>query len=359
MDRQLRVNLGKNSYDIIIKKGIINNISEMIKSHYTGRKIFILTDENVFIHYGKAVKENLYKAGFVIDILALPAGEITKSFEILPKIYEHMLKFRLNRKELLITLGGGVIGDLGGFAASTYLRGISYVQIPTSLLAQVDSSIGGKVAVNLSFGKNLVGSFYQPKAVFIDPNVLSTLPQKYFEDGMAEVIKYGCIQDVQFFNVLLAYKSQKELMRHIDEVIYTCCNIKKSVVEHDERDYGERMKLNFGHTYAHAIEKYYDYKVYSHGQAVAIGMVSITKISEDMGITEKGTLEKLTKLLQQYGLPTHIEVNDTEKVLSSIALDKKNLDDVLYIILLKELGESFIYKASPSFFASEQTERHM
>jgi 3-dehydroquinate synthase len=359
MNSQLTVNLDKNSYDIIIKKGMINDISESIKSIYTGKKIFIITDENVFIHYGKTVEENLHKAGFNIDILVLPAGEETKSFDILPKIYERMLKFRLNRKELLITLGGGVIGDLGGFAASTYLRGIAYVQIPTSLLAQVDSSIGGKVAVNLSFGKNFVGSFYQPEAVLIDPNILNTLPESYFIDGMAEVIKYGCIQDMEFFNTLEAYKSQKELMQHIEEVIYTCCSIKKSVVERDERDHGERMKLNFGHTYAHAIEKYYDYKVYSHGQAVAIGMITVTKISENMGITKKGTLKKLKKLLQQYGLPTHIKLNDTKKILASIALDKKNLDEVLYVVLLKELGESIIYKTLPSFFASEQIERHM
>lgn len=352
MDRKLTVNLDKNSYDIIIEKGIISRLGEKVRSLYSGQKIFIITDENIFKYYGKAVEENLLKAGYEVDTLVLLAGEATKSFSALPDIYERMLSFKLNRKDLIITLGGGVIGDLGGFAASTFLRGIAYIQVPTSLLAQVDSSVGGKVAVNLPVGKNLVGSFYQPKGVFIDPEVLETLPDKDYTDGMAEVIKYGCIKDAGLFHKLSAYKNRQELMTYIEEIIYTCCNIKKSIVELDEKDYGERMLLNFGHTFGHAIEKYFNFEKYSHGQAVAIGMSTVTKISESIGITKKGTFEEIVGILKQYHLATQIDIDHLQPILDSIALDKKNTDSSLQIILLKELGQSMIYATTPSFFIS-------
>ena len=218
MKKNLFVDLKENSYNILIEKGLVNKLGEELKNIYFGEKIFIITDENVDKYYGSKVKDELDKIGYKTRKMVLAPGEKTKSFSTLPSIYNELLDFKLTRKELIITLGGGVIGDLGGFVASTFLRGVSFIQIPTSLLALVDSSVGGKVAVDLEKGKNLVGSFYQPKAVFIDPDVLNTLPEKFYKDGMAEVIKYGCIKDRDFFYMLKSLKSREEVMNNIEDI---------------------------------------------------------------------------------------------------------------------------------------------
>ena len=350
MGRNLYVDLGENSYNIVIEKGMLSRIGEEIKKLYNGEKVFIITDENVNNYYGAKVEKSLQNVGFNTRKLVLKAGEETKSFNTLPTIYNELLDFKLTRKELIITLGGGVIGDLGGFSASSFLRGVPFIQIPTSLLAQVDSSVGGKVAVDLEKGKNLVGSFYQPKAVFIDPEVLNTLPEKFYKDGMGEVIKYGCIKDRELFNKLALLKNRDELMEHIEDIVYTCCNIKRLVVEKDEKDLGERMLLNFGHTLGHAIETFYNYKGYSHGEAVAVGMYNITLESEELGITEKGTAQKINDILVNYGLPYEMKISDNEAIVNTIALDKKNLGSVLKVILLKSIGDSIIYSTKPDFF---------
>ena len=350
MKKNLFVDLKENSYNILIEKGLLNKLGEELKNIYFGEKIFIITDENVDKYYGSKVKDELDKIGYKTRKMVLAPGEKTKSFSTLPSIYNELLDFKLTRKELIITLGGGVIGDLGGFAASTFLRGVSFVQIPTSLLAQVDSSVGGKVAVDLEKGKNLVGSFYQPKAVFIDPDVLNTLPEKFYKDGMAEVIKYGCIKDIDFFYMLKSLKSREEVMNNIEDILYKCCYIKKSVVERDEKDLGERMLLNFGHTLGHAIEKYYNFTGYSHGEAVAIGMYNISLKSEDEGITEKGVAEEIKEILINYDLPYKVDIKDNNKIIDTISLDKKNIGNVLKVILLKSIGESIIYDTTSDFF---------
>ena len=350
MKKQLEVNLGENSYVITVERGLIDRLGEALSQIYSGKRVFIITHEHVHRLYAKRAEHSLHSAGFLTDTLVLPAGEATKSFPTLPVIYDRMLDFQLNRKELIITLGGGVIGDLGGFAASTFLRGVAFVQVPTTLLAQVDSSVGGKVGVDLAQGKNLVGSFYQPKAVLIDPDVLDSLPERVFKDGMAEVIKYGCIRDKVLFEKLVSLCTRGELMTQIEEIIYTCCNIKKTVVESDEKDFGDRMLLNFGHTYGHAVEKYYHFERYTHGEAVAIGMIHITRISEQFGITKAGTLQRLTALLHSFGLPTDTEIEEHSKILESIALDKKVLGDRLTVVLLKQIGESMLYETTPEFF---------
>lgn len=350
MKRNLFVDLKENSYNILIEKGLLSKLGEELKKIYFGEKIFIITDENVDKYYGDKVKDELDKAGYKTRKMVLTPGEENKSFSTLPSIYNELLDFKLTRKELIITLGGGVIGDLGGFAASTFLRGVSFVQIPTSLLAQVDSSVGGKVAVDLEKGKNLVGSFYQPKAVFIDPDVLNTLPEKFYKDGMAEVIKYGCIKDRDFFYMLKSLKSREEVMNNIEDILYKCCYIKKSVVERDEKDLGERMLLNFGHTLGHAIEKYYNFTGYSHGEAVAIGMYNISLKSEDEGITEKSVSEEIKEILINYDLPYEVDIKDNNKIIDTISLDKKNIGNVLKVILLKSIGESIIYDTTSDFF---------
>ena len=350
MKKNLFVDLKENRYNILIEKGLLNKLGEELKNIYFGEKIFIITDENVDKYYGSKVKDELDKIGYKTRKMVLAPGEKTKSFSTLPSIYNELLDFKLTRKELIITLGGGVIGDLGGFVASTFLRGVSFIQIPTSLLAQVDSSVGGKVAVDLEKGKNLVGSFYQPKAVFIDPDVLNTLPEKFYKDGMAEVIKYGCIKDRDFFYMLKSLKSREEVMNNIEDILYKCCYIKKSVVERDEKDLGERMLLNFGHTLGHAIEKYYNFTGYSHGEAVAIGMYNISLKSEDEGITEKGVAEEIKEILINYDLPYKVDIKDNNKIIDTISLDKKNIGNVLKVILLKSIGESIIYDTTSDFF---------
>lgn len=346
---ELKVDLKDRSYQIIIEKGLINRVSEEISSVYKGKKIFIITDDNVNKYYGGKISEELKKNGFEVNLLSLKPGEETKNFNTLSIVYDELLDFNLTRSDLIIALGGGVIGDLAGFVASTYLRGIDFVQIPTSLLAQVDSSVGGKVAVDLDRGKNLVGSFYHPKCVLIDPEVLNTLDNRFFIDGMAEVIKYGCIKDKQFFDYLEKMENKKQLINNMELVIHKCCDIKRQVVENDEKDRGERMLLNFGHTLGHAIEQYYNYTKYSHGEGVAIGMYVISKISEEKGLTKKGTSQRIKDILVKYNLPYELDVN-IEETLEAINLDKKKLGNDLNVIILKEIGSSEIYKTTAEFF---------
>ncbi|AOR24492.1 3-dehydroquinate synthase [Clostridium taeniosporum] len=352
--KELVVDLKEKSYSIVIKKGLINDFGDEIKKVYNGKKIFILTDKNVDYYYGDKVKDLLISVGYEVKKMVLEPGEETKSFNTLPKIYNEFLDFRLTRSDLIITLGGGVIGDIGGFAASTFLRGIDFIQFPTSLLAQVDSSVGGKVAVDLDRGKNLVGSFYHPKIVLIDPNVLITLEDKFFKDGMAEVIKYGCIKDKEFFHKLKGFSYKSEVMENIEDIIYTCCNIKRIVVENDEKDKGERMLLNFGHTLGHAIEAYYNFNKYTHGEAVGIGMYKISKISEEKGIISEGISNEIKDILVNYSLPYDIDIENLDKILETISLDKKNIDNVLKVVLLKEIGDAFLQNTNIDFFKTNK-----
>ena len=248
---------------------------------------------------------------------------------------------------MIIALGGGVIGDLAGFVASSYLRGVKLVQIPTSLLAQVDSSVGGKVAVDLPEGKNLIGAFYHPKMVLIDPETLNTLPKRFIYDGMAEVIKYGCIKDKGLFDKLNNYQNFTHLYEDIDEIIYRCVDIKRDEVERDQFDFGDRLLLNFGHTLGHAIEQYYHYEKYSHGEAVAIGMVQLTKIAEEKGLSPEGTSDIIKNICSKYNLPSYSGLK-TADLVGAISLDKKNINQKLSVVLLKEIGKSYVYQCDLS-----------
>ncbi len=339
---RLNVDLPKNSYPIIIEKGLLNRLNEEIKKIYTNEKIAIITDKNIEEFYGHRIIKEL-EEDFQIKMIVIDPGEKSKSLEVLEGVYNELLSFQITRGDLIIALGGGVIGDLAGFAASSLLRGIPYIQIPTSLLAQIDSSVGGKVAVNLPQGKNLVGSFYQPKAVFIDPELLSTLDKRYFYDGMGEVIKYACILDKELFEDLLRF-TEEELFQNIEMIIFKCCQIKKDIVVRDELDTGERMVLNFGHTLGHVIEKQYKYEKYTHGEAVAMGMYNITKRSENMGISKKGTSNLIKKILSKYHLPYEMPPIDKEVIFETIGLDKKNKGQYINLILIKDIGEVYIEK---------------
>lgn len=344
------------SYELKIEKGILNRVSNEVSKIFTGAKIAIVTDETVYDLYAKSIIKDLKAADYEVQCIILPPGEQTKTFNSLPNLYSAFADFGLTRSDLIIALGGGVIGDITGFSASSYLRGISYVQIPTTLLAQVDSSVGGKVGVDLPEGKNLVGAFYHPLLVLIDPLVLETLTDSAFADGMAEVIKYGCIKDLNLFHHLMNLSSRKEVMQHIDWLIETCCTIKQVIVQADEKDLGERMVLNFGHTLGHAIEAYYHYKTYTHGQGVAIGMVAISRIAESKQLTTDGTTDRLITLLQQHRLPTELEdPEDYPKLLPYIKKDKKNIAGSLSVIVLSDIGNATVHQTSLSFFDSLDT----
>ena len=342
--RELKISLGENSYSILIEKGLLSSIGKKISEIYNGKKVAVVTDKNVDKFYGDKIVSQLESSGFNVKKIVLNPGEKSKSVEVLLNTYDELLDFNITRGDLIIALGGGVVGDLTGFAAATLLRGIPYIQIPTSLLAQIDSSIGGKVAVDLNRGKNLVGNFYHPKAVFIDPNMLKTLDERFFYDGMAEVIKYGCIRDEQLFYNLLNYNTHEELIENMEHIIYSCCNIKREIVERDEKDTGERMLLNFGHTIGHAIEKYFNFEKYTHGEAVALGMYAITKKSEEMKLTKEGTFNLIKDILTKYNLKYDIHLEDKESILNAISLDKKNKGEFMNIVLLNEIGKSFIHK---------------
>ncbi len=342
------VDLGEKSYPIYIENHCLYRAASLIREVFSGRRIMIISDDNVYPLYGETLSENL-ETCFECHHLVLPHGEATKAFDSLPQIYSALLDAKISRSDLIIALGGGVIGDLAGFAAASYLRGIKLVQIPTSLLAQVDASVGGKVAVDLPEGKNLVGAFLQPALVLIDPEVLETLPERFVNDGMGEVIKYGCIRDASLFELLAARGSFANLKPDLPDVIDRCVGIKRVIVEHDQFDTGERMLLNFGHTLAHTIEQHFDYRRESHGEAVAIGMYQITAMSEEAGLTPNGTAKKIKDALTAYSLPYTCGV-PLKELTEAIALDKKNLGNHLNLVLLHEIGDAYIYPTSAAFF---------
>ena len=349
---ELTVNLEKNSYPIYIENGILSRAEKYISKCFSGKKIMVISDDNVFPLYGESLISSLDACGYDCHSLILPHGEPTKSFQTLPEIYSALLTAKISRSDLVIALGGGVIGDLAGFAAASFLRGVKLVQIPTSLLAQVDSSVGGKVAVDLPQGKNLVGAFYHPKLVLIDPDVLDTLPPHFISDGMGEVIKYGCIKDSSLFDRLCTHDSFEDLKPELTEIIARCVDIKRAVVEADQFDTGERMLLNFGHTLAHAIEQYNHYEKESHGEAVGIGMYQITLLAEKHGLTRPGTAREILQVLDQYGL-SHASGLPLSDLLGAMSRDKKHLGGALNLILLREIGDSRICQAPADFFDPE------
>lgn len=336
--KTLTVALPGREYDILIEKGLLSRTGECCQTVLPkARRLAVVTDSNVGPLYLERVTKSLEGAGFAVKGITVPAGESSKSLEMLGYLYDEMLSFGLSRTDAVVALGGGVVGDLAGFAAATVLRGVDYVQIPTTVLSQVDSSVGGKVAIDLPAGKNLAGAFWQPKLVLMDPECLNTLSDKIFSDGMAEVIKYGCIRDRAFFDFLDQCGGRAGVMEHIEQVLYTCCDIKRQVVLSDERDTGERMILNFGHTVGHAFELAGHYEDWTHGQAVAAGMVWAARLGERMGVTPVGTQERICAVLEKYALPTHIPC-PWDTMVEAIGLDKKRAEGGISFVLLTALG---------------------
>ncbi|MPW26216.1 3-dehydroquinate synthase [Alkalibaculum sp. M08DMB] len=340
--KDITVNVNRDyNYNIVIQKGLLQNLDCFKDIFDNYGKVIIISDTNVAKLYLNDVMESIKSMGCVIHEIIIDSGEKSKTLDKAYDIYEKLLQYNATRGDLMIALGGGVVGDLTGYCASTYLRGLDFIQIPTSLLAQVDSSVGGKVGVNLKQGKNLIGSFYQPKLVIIDSNTLQTLPERVFADGMAEVIKYGCIYDDVLFEKLLKI-NKNNLMEIIDEVIETCCNIKKEVVEKDEMEKNLRRILNFGHTLGHVVESYFHLEKYTHGESVALGMYAFAQLGEKKGITKVGTSSSIKSILKKYGLPTDFPKLDRDKVLDIVSKDKKFEGSHIHLVLLECIGKTKI-----------------
>ena len=338
--KQVTVALPGRAYDISIERGLLHQTGKYCSAVLpAGCRVALVTDTNVGPQYAEQVSTSLTHIGFQTRIFTVPAGESSKSPSMLADLWEQFMTFGLTRGDAVVALGGGMVGDLAGFAAATILRGVPLIQIPTTLLSQVDSSVGGKVAIDLKAGKNLAGAFWQPKLVLIDPDVLDSLPDTAFSDGMAEVIKYGCIGNRAFLSLLRQCGGRSGVMGRIDEIIQICCAQKADVVCQDERDTGLRMILNFGHTLGHAYEKAYHYKTYTHGQAVAAGMLRAAEIGVILQITPPDVPDTISELVTLYGLPARIPCPMTV-YRAAIGLDKKGLGKNISVILLRELGQA-------------------
>src|SRR2546429_630694 len=311
----IKVPLGVRSYTISIDNHLLERLGQECKRLYLGHRCAVITDRNVAPRYGEAAVQSLGASGFEPILITVPAGETAKSLKVVASCYDQLAEQRLERKSFLIALGGGVVGDLAGFVAATYLRGIDFVQIPTTLLAQVDSSVGGKVGVNIKAGKNLVGAFWQPRFVLCDLDTLETLPAREYRAGLAEVIKYGIIHDVELFK-RLEQVMPKLLLRDPDtlsSVVARCCQIKAGVVGQDETESGLRAILNFGHTLGHALEAVCGYGRFLHGEAIAIGQVLASRLSAELLGFPQRDVERIAGLFEKAGLPTHIGVRPGQR----------------------------------------------
>lgn len=341
----IQVDLDENSYPIFIEHGHLGRIGELLKPKAKSPKVFVVADAVVSKHYSEAVSQSLSNAGFDYQIVEVPSGEEYKSLTEFAKLHNQLINYRMNRASTLLALGGGAIGDLAGFVAATYMRGIAWVQVPTTLLAQVDASVGGKTAVNHPKGKNLIGAFHQPKFVLIDVKTLVTLPAREIRSGLVEIIKYGMIMDAPLFNQI---EENLEAILDLDEsilidIIARSCTDKAYVVGKDEKESGLREILNYGHTFGHALEALTDYDTYRHGEAVAIGMNCAARLAVNSGMLDSTDWERQKNLLQHVGLPVNFTSEiDPRKFIEKMYLDKKAKGGKLRLILPTRIGEVIV-----------------
>jgi 3-dehydroquinate synthase len=339
--QSLEVRLGPRSYAIEIGTGNLGRIADVATRGRRTTQVVIVTDENVEPTHANTVAEALDEAGLDVDLIVVEAGEETKCIEVADQLWEKLLDLGADRKTLVIAVGGGVVGDLAGFVAATYARGLPFVQVPTTLLAQVDSSVGGKTGINLPGAKNMVGAFWQPAAVLIDTAVLSTLPDQEYRAGLAEVVKYGVILDAEFFEYLETHRAgivdrHDDVLRHI---IARSCRLKADVVEQDEREEtGLRAVLNYGHTFAHAIEATTGYGQFLHGEAVAIGMMCAAKLAERLGRIDGELSRRQNELLRHLGLPLMLPAVDHGRLIEAMMHDKKVEHGKLRFVLPTRIG---------------------
>jgi len=324
---KILVDLGAKSYEIFIGENILSGVENFVSG-----KALLVTQKNIL---------DLCKENFPYEVALIPDGETSKSLSVAEKVFTRAIEAGLDRKSVIIALGGGVVGDLAGFVAATFMRGINLIQVPTTLLAQVDSSVGGKTAVNHELGKNLIGAFHQPRAVFIDLKFLESLPEREIKSGLGEVVKCGVICDEKFFSFLEdnAEKILQRDLKTLAHVVKRCCEIKAAVVAADEKESGLRRILNFGHTLAHAIEEETAYKKFRHGEAVAVGMVAAARISHELGKTSAENVRRLENLLKRFGMMTTCEGLDADKLYAVTLRDKKTVGGVVNWVLMKNFGD--------------------
>lgn len=338
----VKVHLGDRSYPIYIGTGIISRLGDCMQKLPVGKKVLLITNGTVRNLYGATAEKSLREAGFQVTVAEIEDGEQYKTLATAERLYDQAFAAGLDRKSSMVALGGGVIGDAAGFVAATYLRGIPYIQVPTTLLAQVDSSVGGKVAVNHPQGKNIIGSFYQPACVLADVDLLKTLPLRELQSGLAEVIKYGIIYNEEFFT-WLEENIEKLLAGESAALTYVAresCRIKALVVELDEKEGGLRAILNYGHTYGHTVEALTGYRHYTHGEGVSMGMVAAARLAVAQGLLNSAALDRIERLLQRAGLPLEIPPDlASEDLINSFYRDKKTTGGRLMFILPLRIGQ--------------------
>ncbi|MDD5222782.1 MAG: 3-dehydroquinate synthase [bacterium] len=347
---KILVKLKEESYPIFLTREGLEDIGSIMRRLDRLERVTVITDSQVEKRYLDVVEKGFRVAGYQVDHLVIPAGEESKSLEQAGKIYDRLLELGVNRQCGLAALGGGVVGDLTGFVAATYLRGIDYIQIPTTVIAQVDAAIGGKTGVNLPQGKNLVGSFWHPRMVFCDIEVLKTLEQKEFVAGLAEVIKYGIIMDEKLF-VFLEENIERVLQKEMEDLLFIVrrsARDKAQVVKEDERELtGKRTILNFGHTIGHALEASARYRGYRHGEAVAIGMASAARLSERLGFCKGKVKDRIVSLIQRAGLPTEVPELDEDDLVPIISMDKKATAGLINFVVVEDIGKVRLEKIEP------------
>lgn len=342
--KKVHVDLGSRSYDILIKAGLTNQLSSFFDEREFRKRIFLVSNDSLFKLIGENLMDNLRDNGYEVSEILIPDGEKYKNLETVENIYGYLVDQRADRTSVLAALGGGVIGDIAGFAAATFLRGISYVQIPTTLLAQVDSSVGGKTGVNYGWGKNMIGSFYQPHLVCIDPEFLSTLPQRELQSGLYEVVKYGLIYDQQFSTLI--HNSLENVQNRdpvvLESIIGRCCEIKSEITSNDETETDLRRILNFGHTFGHALEAVAQFQGMTHGEAVGYGMIAATHLSVVEGYLDSSVANNIIRKILQIGSLPPIHTFSTENILEAMSRDKKRLGMQNFFVLLKEVGKTIV-----------------
>lgn len=338
--KKISLDLGLDSYNIFIGEGVIAQVGTFLEDLSFKGRVAVVTDRKIDGLYGEGVRKSLKKAGFKYIMIQIPAGERYKTLKQINRIYDSLIQNRFERSDLLIALGGGVIGDMTGFAAATYLRGVAFIQCPTTVVAQVDASIGGKTGVDHPQGKNLIGAFHQPRFVCTDPAVLRTLQKREYLSGLAEVVKYGVIADEGFFQYLETHsKAIRGLdLEKVSYCIHRSSQIKAEIVEADEREGGLRKILNYGHTIGHAVETLTGYRKVKHGEAVAMGMVAASRLAVSLGLLHEADVNRQIALLTAFGLPTRLPDLDPGDILDVMAGDKKVVGGEIYFVLPKKIG---------------------
>ncbi|MHA8111450.1 3-dehydroquinate synthase [Lactobacillaceae bacterium Melli_B4] len=343
--KSINVKTKQDQYQIIIKSGSLKQIGSLVSAVWASRKIALILDDNVTPYYLSSVQANLEAHGFTVHPFIIPHGEHSKSLTQLANVADGMANQQFNRSDAVIALGGGVVGDLGGFVAATYMRGIDLIQIPTSFLAQVDSSVGGKTAVDLNHIKNIIGSFHQPDLVVIDPDTLSTLPERDLVEGYGEVVKCAALVGGKFWQLTGRVNAANDLLAYASELIYHSVAFKAQIVMQDEQEAGQRQLLNFGHTIGHGVEALSNDQL-RHGEAVSIGMIAISQWFVDQGLSDSNIVDQLNQRLQNVGLPTTTPVLTDKHLIDKIKNDKKNHNGYLNVIYLTKIGQPLIKKVS-------------